>query len=66
MNDLDEKTQDVIADEKERKIQQDYFNRISKCPYCSKIFTGTVQQTEQNRINHIKEKHPEKRPFKVG
>ncbi len=52
-------------DEKERKELEKYIAKTSKCPYCPEAFKGSLKEMEDQRINHIKDKHPEKRPFKI-
>jgi len=52
-------------DEEERKEIKEYVSKTSKCPYCPKTFEGSLKEMEEQRINHIKDKHPEKRPFEI-
>ena len=60
MTDLDE---EEIGDEYPRA----FIERIRHCPYCDATFDLTTVKDIQNaRIEHIKQEHPEKRPFVIG
>ncbi len=42
-----------------------FFDRLTKCPYCNERFKGTLGQIEEDRIEHIKKEHPDKRIFTI-
>lgn len=62
---MDEDLEEHIEQER-GKIIQKVIAKLSFCPYCPAKFSGTFAKMEEDRINHIKDKHPEKRPFKIG
>lgn len=61
MTEMKEEQEDKQQGEDIRK----HIAKMNHCPYCDAVFCGSLKQIEDDRINHIKEKHPEKRLFEI-
>lgn len=61
----DEELKEEQEDKQQSKNIRKHIERVNHCPYCDAVFCGSLKQMEEDRINHIKKKHPEKRPFKI-